>query len=153
MEGDSPGLGESSRGEPLFPSGRGKTHKFPLSPFPQLLDRMAAPVTIRVRFDGGAYQRVRLAPGMSEGGVKEAVAGAVGLAVGTFFIRDADGVVEGFHAGLAGDYDAVLLPGQLARGAGAGSGGVAVEEARMREIATEVARNVAAEYVAARRRR
>lgn len=119
---------------------------------------MAALVTIRVRFDGGAYQRVRLAPGMSEGGVERAVAGAVGLAVGTFFIRDADGVVEGFHAGLAGDYDAVLLPGQpgagpaAARGAGAGGGGVAVEDARIRALATEVALEVAAEYEAARRR-
>jgi hypothetical protein len=113
---------------------------------------MAALVTIRVRFDGGAYQRVRLAPGTSPSDVKDAVAGAVGLVPGTFGIRNADGV-EVFHAGLAGDYDAVLLPGQPARGAGAGGGGVAVEDARIREIAIEVARNVAAEYVAARRRR
>ena len=72
---------------------------------------MAAPpvAPFRVHYGAGAFQRVRLAPGMSGSDVKEAVAGAVGLAVGSFFIRDAEGV-SGFHAGLAGDWEAVLLP-------------------------------------------
>jgi len=73
---------------------------------------MAEPAPpFRVRHGGGAPVRVRLAPGTSEAGVKEAVAGAVGLPVGAFFLRDAEGGVSAFHAGLAGDWDAVLLPG------------------------------------------
>ena len=72
---------------------------------------MAAPpvAPFRVRYGDGPFQLVRLAPGMSEAGVKEAVALATGLAVGTFGLRDAEGI-SGFHAGLAGDWDAALLP-------------------------------------------
>ena len=42
------------------------------------------PVPFRVRFAGGAYQVVGLAPGQSEVGVERAIAGAVGLTPGTF---------------------------------------------------------------------
>jgi len=72
---------------------------------------MAAPpvAPFRVRYGDGAFQLVRLAPGMSEAGIERAVALATGLAVGTFGLRDAEGV-SGFHAGLAGDWEAVLLP-------------------------------------------
>jgi len=73
---------------------------------------MAAPpvAPFRVRYGDGAFQLVRLAPGMSEAGIERVVALATGLAVGTFGLRDAEGV-SGFHAGLAGDWEAVLLPG------------------------------------------
>jgi hypothetical protein len=40
--------------------------------------------------------------------------------VGTFGIRNADGVPSPFHAGLAGDWEAVLLPGQAPPAGGAG---------------------------------
>jgi len=85
---------------------------------------MAAPpvAPFRVRYGAGPFQLVRLAPGMTPADVKEAVAGAVGLAVGSFFIRDALGV-SGFHAGLAGDWDAVLLPGQAPPAGGAAGPG------------------------------
>jgi hypothetical protein len=63
-----------------------------------------------VRYGAGAFQLVLLPPGASETGIKEAVALRVGLAVGTFGIRNADGVPSPFHAGLAGDWEAVLLP-------------------------------------------
>jgi len=88
---------------------------------------MAAPpvAPFRVRYGAGPFERVRLAPGMSEAGIKEAVALATGLAVGTFGLRDAEGV-SGFHAGLAGDWEAVLLPGQAPpAGGAAGPGGAA----------------------------
>lgn len=61
-----------------------------------------------MRLGDGDYQRVRLAPGMSEAGVKEAVALAVALEVGASFgLRDAEGF-SGFHAGLVGDWEVVL---------------------------------------------
>lgn len=54
---------------------------------------------------------VDLAPSMTEGGIKEAVAALLGLAVGTFGIKSVDGARgSGFHAGLKGDWDVVLLP-------------------------------------------
>jgi len=63
------------------------------------------------------------------------VAGAVGLAVGSFFIRDAEGV-SGFHAGLVGDWEAVLLPGQAPPADGAGQpDGPASSSASTRECA------------------
>ena len=80
---------------------------------------MAAPpvAPFRVRDGAGAFQLVLLPPGASETGIKEAVAGAVGLAPGTFTIRNlASGATSPFHAGLAGDWDAVLLPGQAPPG-------------------------------------
>jgi len=85
---------------------------------------MAAPpvAPFRVRFGAGECQLVRLAPGMSEAGIERAVALATGLAVGTFGLRDAEGV-SGFHAGLAGDWDAVLLPGQAPPAGGAAGPG------------------------------
>ena len=71
---------------------------------------MAAPpvAPFRVRYGASPFQLVRLAPGMSAADVKEAVALATGLAVGTFGLRDAEGV-SSFHAGLVGDWDAVAL--------------------------------------------
>ena len=52
---------------------------------------MAAPpvAPFRVRFGAGAFQLVRLAPGMSAADVKEAVALATGLAGGTVGLRSA----------------------------------------------------------------
>ena len=75
----------------------------------------------RVRFAGGAYQVVGLAPGQSEVGVERAIAGAVGLTPGTFFIRNAERV-QGLHAGLVGDWDVMLLPGQPGAISGGGTG-------------------------------
>ena len=80
---------------------------------------MAAPpvAPFRVRFGDGAFQLVLLPPGASEAGIERAVALAMGLAVGTFGIRNlASGATSPFHAGLAGDWDAVLLPGQAPPG-------------------------------------
>ena len=80
---------------------------------------MAAPpvAPFRVRYGTGPFQRVRLAPGMSEAGIDRTVAGAVGLAVGTFTIRNlASGATSPCHAGLVGDWEAVLLPGQAPPG-------------------------------------
>ena len=75
---------------------------------------MAAPpvAPFRVRFGAGAFQLVLLPPGASEAGIERSIALRVGLAVGTFGIRNADGVPSPFHAGLAGDWEAVLLPAQ-----------------------------------------
>ena len=79
----------------------------------------AAPTLIRVRVRGGDYHTVELAPGMSSLDVKEVVAGALGLAVGTFVLQsDADGRSAGFHTGLAGDWTTVpLLAPPATRGA------------------------------------
>ena len=89
---------------------------------------MAAPpvAPFRVRYGAGAFQLVLLPPGASEAGIERAVALATGLAVGTFGLRDAEGI-SGFHAGLAGDWDAVLLPGVGAGPAAAGAGGGGAE--------------------------
>ena len=65
----------------------------------------------RVRYAGGDFMPIDLAPSMTEGGIKEAVAALLGLAVGTFGIKSVDGARgSGFHAGLKGDWDVVLLP-------------------------------------------
>ena len=45
----------------------------------------------------------------SELGVRNAVAGAVGLPVGSFILKTEDGVSTVFHAGLTGDWNAVAL--------------------------------------------
>ena len=47
---------------------------------------------------------------MSAADIKEAVAGAVGLVVGTFCIQNAAGATSIFHAQLAGDWNVVKLP-------------------------------------------
>ena len=88
---------------------------------------MAAPpvAPFRVRYGDGAFQLVRLAPGRSEAGIERVVALATGLAVGTLGLRAAEGV-SGFHAGLAGDWEAVQLPGVGAGPAAAGAGGGAL---------------------------
>ena len=53
----------------------------------------------------------RVRYGASPADIKEAVAGAVGVAVGTFFVRSAvSGEVAPLHAGLVGDWEVVLLP-------------------------------------------
>ena len=80
---------------------------------------MAAPpvAPFRVRYGAGAFQLVLLPPGASEAGIERAVAGAVGLAPSTFTIRNlASGATSPFHAGLAGDWEAVLLPAALVAG-------------------------------------
>jgi hypothetical protein len=72
-----------------------------------------AKAPFRVRYGGGEWYEVDLAPGASPADVKEAVAGQVNLAVGTFTIRSAaTQATSTFHAGLVGDWDVVLLPGQ-----------------------------------------
>ena len=50
-------------------------------------DLMAAAPPLRVRDLSEAYHPVRLVPGASEIGVEKAIAGAVGLAVGTSFLK------------------------------------------------------------------
>ena len=81
----------------------------------------------RVRYGVGGFTPIDLAPTMTEAGIKEAVAGIVRLAVGTFSIQSAAGDRRGsgFHAGLEGDWDVVLLPVAPA-GAGAQCGGALV---------------------------
>lgn len=74
---------------------------------------MAAAPQLRVRDLGGAYHAVRLVPGASEISVKEAIAGAVGLAVGSYFLRNVCGTTV-MDSTLTGDWTAVLLPGPLA---------------------------------------
>ena len=69
----------------------------------------AAPA-FRVRFGAGAWLPVLLAAGATEQGVTEAVALRLGLAAGSFGIRNAAGVPSVFHARLVGDWDAALLP-------------------------------------------
>ena len=65
----------------------------------------------RVRYGAGAFKRVLLSRGASPADIKEAVAGAVGVAVGTFFVRSAaSGAVAPLHAGLVGDWEVELLP-------------------------------------------
>ena len=77
---------------------------------------MAAPPgkePFRVRYGGGGWHEVYLAPGASETGIERAVAGQVNLAVGTFAIRSAaTQATSTFHEGLVGDWDVVPLPGQ-----------------------------------------
>ena len=71
----------------------------------------AAPTLLNVRIPGGHYESVELVPELSPQDVKEIVAGAVGLPVGTFILKsDADGRTTGFHAGLTGNWTTVLLP-------------------------------------------
>ncbi len=64
----------------------------------------------RVRFGAGEYKRVLIANNASELRIKEAVAGQVGLPVGSFGIKNADGATSTFHAGLTGNWDVVPLP-------------------------------------------
>ena len=88
---------------------------------------MASPAPFRVRYGGGAYLPVLLGPDTSAQDVKEVVAATVNLAIGTFVIQNADRVKSAFHAGLTGNWDVVLLPGQPgANGASCFFGGSAV---------------------------
>ena len=75
---------------------------------------MAAPpvAPFRVRDLGGGWHPVDLVPGISPADVKEAIAAVVRLAPGTFGLVNAAGGGTAFHAGLAGDWEAVLLPAQ-----------------------------------------
>ena len=75
------------------------------------------PLRVRRAGGGGAYTRVLLAPSAGEAAAERAVAGAVGLAPGSFFLRSSGGAAEGgagvvaaAHAALVGDWDAVPLP-------------------------------------------
>ena len=76
----------------------------------------------RVRYGDAEHLVVDIGPGTSELGIEKAIAGCVGLPVGTFFIKNAAGVTSTFHAGLVGDWDVVLLPGQPGAGAAAAGG-------------------------------
>ena len=111
---------------------------------------MAAPpvAPFRVRYGAGPFERVRLAPGMTPAEVDRTVAGAVGLAVGSFFIRDAEGV-SGFHAGLAGDWEAVLLPGQAPPGVDRGLVVADLVAAVRATVASELLQNLARLFPAA----
>ena len=71
---------------------------------------MASSAPFRVRYGGDEHKVVLIGPGATEAGIEKAVALRVGLSVGSFGIRNADGVPSTFHAGLTGDWDVVLLP-------------------------------------------
>ena len=73
---------------------------------------MAAPqvAPFRVRDLDGGWHPVDLVPGILPADVKDAIAAVVRLAPGTFGLVNAAGGGSGFHAGLAGDWEAVLLP-------------------------------------------
>ena len=69
-------------------------------------------MVFRVRHGDGDYVPVRIAPGAQ--GIEAAIAGRVGLTVGSFFIKDATGMTSAFDGDLDGDWDVVLLPVQAA---------------------------------------
>ena len=83
---------------------------------------MADSPSFEVRLPGGEYKEVLLAPGASGLDVKEVVAGAVGLPMGTFFLKNDAGVSTVFHSGLTGRWTAVLFSapaaGEMQGGAG-----------------------------------
>ena len=71
---------------------------------------------LRVKVPRGEPQAVRIGPGASSLDVKEAVALAVGLPVGTFGLQRTVGgrvLSTTVDAGLTGDWDVVELPGEL----------------------------------------
>ena len=82
----------------------------------------AAP--FRVRYGvGGDFVPVSIAPSDLAADIKEAVAAAVGLRVGTFSIRNsASGGTSTFRGTLEGDWEVVLLPGEPGAAAGGGGG-------------------------------
>jgi hypothetical protein len=69
---------------------------------------------IRIRRPGGDEYNVAVSffPGVSEQSVKEAVADALGLPVGSFFLRTPApaNITTVFHAGLVGNFDAIRRP-------------------------------------------
>ena len=67
-----------------------------------------------MRYGDGDYLLVAIAPGDSELGVEKAVAGRIGLAVGSFFIQNANGDTSPFRGDLTGDWDARPLPERAA---------------------------------------
>ena len=71
------------------------------------MEAAAATPQLRVRNLGGMYRTVLLAPGVSEFGVKEIIAAALGLAVGSFSLVNEAGEWTVPHAALAGDWNAV----------------------------------------------
>ncbi len=73
---------------------------------------MAASAPFRVRDLAGVWHGVELEPINSPADVEKAVAGAVGLVVGTFFLRNAAGSTSTFRGGLSGDWHVVLLLSQ-----------------------------------------
>ena len=77
-------------------------------------------MVLHVRY-GGDYVPVDTAPGASPQDVEEAVARRVGIAVGSFCIKNKAGVTSTFHAGLDSQWDVVPLPVQAAPGAAAGA--------------------------------
>jgi len=70
---------------------------------------MAAAAPFRVRDLAGAWHDVELVPTTSEAGVEMAVAGVVGLALGSFGLANDRGSRSAFHAGLVGDWRVVRL--------------------------------------------
>ena len=79
----------------------------------------------RVRYGDAEHLVVDIGPGTSEQGIEKAIAGCVGLPVGTFVLKNAAGVTSTFHAGLVGDWDVVLLNAQPGAGAGGEAGALA----------------------------
>jgi hypothetical protein len=71
---------------------------------------MTATSQMRICDLGGAYHAVRLMPGASALDVKEAIATAVQLAVGTFGLRNAAGGTTVIESTLTGDWIVVPLP-------------------------------------------
>lgn len=64
---------------------------------------------LRVRYLGGNYLPVRLVREASMQDVEKAIAGAVRLPVGTFFLKGADGGTTVMDSTLTGDWEAVRL--------------------------------------------
>jgi hypothetical protein len=75
---------------------------------------MAAAPQLRVSDLTGAKHAVRLVLGASETSVEKAIALAVGLQVGTFGLKNAEGVSTVMDSTLTGDWIAVLLLAQPA---------------------------------------
>ena len=68
----------------------------------------------RVRYGGTTFLPIDLAPEMTPLDVKEAIAGVFRLPVGTFSLQSVlDRRGSGFHAGLCGDWEVILLPSRL----------------------------------------
>lgn len=63
----------------------------------------------RVRRNGSAWVQVDVTAMATEQGIKEAVAAAVSLPVGTFGLKQGARVTT-FHSRLEGNWDVVLLP-------------------------------------------
>ena len=70
---------------------------------------MDSPQPLRVRVPGGEYTTVLLVPGVSTLDVKEAIAVAVGLPMGTFALKSDAGIATVCHAGLTGNWNVLTF--------------------------------------------